>query len=62
MRLSFKAIFRRVSGVRLKYWRCVLITAPGVAICVIAGGMTGLFQLLEWNAMERFLLCVPLNH
>ncbi|MBW4616620.1 MAG: CHASE2 domain-containing protein [Desmonostoc vinosum HA7617-LM4] len=54
MRLSLKAIFRRVSVVRLGYWRCVLIAAPGVAICVITGGMTGLFQLLEWNAMERF--------
>ncbi|WP_310834411.1 CHASE2 domain-containing protein [Aetokthonos hydrillicola] len=30
------------------------MTAPAVAICVMAGGVTGLFQLLEWSTMEGF--------
>ncbi|WP_330911025.1 CHASE2 domain-containing protein [Nostoc sp. UHCC 0870] len=35
------------------------MTAPAVAICVMTGGMTGLFQLLEWNAMEQFFALRP---
>lgn len=35
-------------------WRFVLITAPIVATLVIAGGMAGLFQLLEWATLDQF--------
>lgn len=35
-------------------WRFVLMTAPTVALVVIAGNFFGWFQLLEWAAMDRF--------
>ncbi|MBR8835576.1 MAG: CHASE2 domain-containing protein [Stigonema ocellatum SAG 48.90 = DSM 106950] len=59
MRLYLKAIVRYIHIVCFEDWRCLFMTAPTVAICVIAGGMAGLFQLLEWNAMERFLALRP---
>ena len=35
------------------------MTANGVAICVIALGMFGFFQLLEWATVERFFVRRP---
>jgi CHASE2 domain-containing sensor protein/DNA-binding NarL/FixJ family response regulator len=61
MKLSLQALFGRVRKVRLGQWRCVLVTAPSVAICVIAAGMGGLFQLLEWTTTERFFAIRPLE-
>lgn len=58
MRSHLKAVFAYINGVQ-KNWRCIFITAPTVAVCVIAGGMVGLFQLLEWNAAERLLALRP---
>ena len=48
---NFKALFWR--------WRFVLMTAPSVAICVMAGGMAGFFQLLEWATVEQFFALRP---
>jgi len=35
------------------------MTSPIVAIFIMAGGMTGLFQLLEWSTLERFFTLRP---
>ncbi len=59
MRSSLKAIFGYIREVHFHDWRCIFLTAPIVTMCIIAGGMTGLFQLLEWNAMERFFALRP---
>jgi CHASE2 domain-containing sensor protein/CheY-like chemotaxis protein/nitrogen-specific signal transduction histidine kinase len=59
MRSFFKAIVQCVHRESFKDWRSPLVIAPTVAIVVIAGGMTGLFQLLEWNTMERFFALRP---
>ncbi|MDJ0733309.1 MAG: CHASE2 domain-containing protein [Nostocaceae cyanobacterium] len=40
-------------------WRYVLITTPTVAICIMIGGMTGFYQLLEWTTLERFFALRP---
>ncbi len=48
---NLKALFWR--------WRFVLMTGPSVAICVMAGGMAGFFQLLEWAAVEQFFALRP---
>lgn len=66
MGLLLKALFAnllRIGSIRtiFKHWRFVLITAPSVSILVIAGGMTGLFQLLEWSTMEQFFALRPLE-
>lgn len=42
-------------------WRAVLITAPSVAGFVIVGGAAGLFQLLEWAALDQFFRLRPLE-
>ncbi|MGH1394592.1 MAG: CHASE2 domain-containing protein [Trichormus sp.] len=54
MKSSIKAIVKYIYRVCFQDWRSIFITAPAVALCVMTGGMTGLFQLLEWNAMEQF--------
>jgi CHASE2 domain-containing sensor protein/nitrogen-specific signal transduction histidine kinase/DNA-binding NarL/FixJ family response regulator len=59
MRLSVKTIFGYIHRVCLQDWRSIFMTAPAVAILVMAGGITGLFQLLEWNTMERFFALRP---
>ena len=48
---NLKALFWR--------WRFVLMTGPSVAICVMAGGMAGFFQLLEWATVEQFFALRP---
>ncbi len=35
-------------------WRGVLVIAPSVAGCAIAGGALGWFQILEWATFDRF--------
>jgi CHASE2 domain-containing sensor protein/CheY-like chemotaxis protein/nitrogen-specific signal transduction histidine kinase/HPt (histidine-containing phosphotransfer) domain-containing protein len=42
-------------------WRFVLMTAPTVALLVIAGNFFGGFQLLEWAAMDRFFRWRPVE-
>jgi CHASE2 domain-containing sensor protein/CheY-like chemotaxis protein/nitrogen-specific signal transduction histidine kinase/HPt (histidine-containing phosphotransfer) domain-containing protein len=42
-------------------WRFVLMTAPTVALLVIAGNFFGGFQLLEWAAMDRFFRWRPIE-
>jgi CHASE2 domain-containing sensor protein/CheY-like chemotaxis protein/nitrogen-specific signal transduction histidine kinase len=59
MKSSVKAIVGYIYRVCFQDWRSIFMTAPAVAICVMAGGMTGLFQLLEWNAMEQFFALRP---
>lgn len=59
MRSSLIDFVKYISGVRGQAWRSIFIAAPAVTICVILGGMTGLFQLLEWNMMERFFALRP---
>ncbi|BAY98410.1 two-component hybrid sensor and regulator [Tolypothrix tenuis PCC 7101] len=66
MGLLLKALFANLFRTGLirtifKHWRFVLITAPSISILVIAGGMTGLFQLLEWTTMEQFFALRPLE-
>ncbi len=61
MKLFFKTLLGCVSRVHLRPWRFVLMTSSGVAILIIAGGMTGLFQLLEWTTMEQFFALRPLE-
>ncbi|MBE9040751.1 CHASE2 domain-containing protein [Oscillatoriales cyanobacterium LEGE 11467] len=38
----------------LREWRGVLVIAPSVAGCAIAGGALGWFQILEWATFDRF--------
>ncbi len=63
MRFNWKTLLQRVSPFwksipkrsrAIAHWRFVLMTAPSVAFCVIAGGMVGLFQILEWETLEQF--------
>jgi CHASE2 domain-containing sensor protein/CheY-like chemotaxis protein len=61
MKLFFKALFGCVSRVHLGHWRFVFMTSPSVAILIIVGGMTGLFQLLEWTTMEQFFALRPIE-
>ncbi|WP_026733191.1 CHASE2 domain-containing protein [Fischerella sp. PCC 9605] len=70
MRFNWKTLLRRVSPlwksilirrVIKAQWRYILITAPSVALCVIAGEMAGLFQLLEWQTLEQFYNLRPLE-
>ncbi|UKO96575.1 CHASE2 domain-containing protein [Nostoc sp. UHCC 0870] len=59
MKSSIKAIVKYIYRVCFQDCRSIFMTAPAVAICVMTGGMTGLFQLLEWNAMEQFFALRP---
>ncbi|BAY33211.1 two-component hybrid sensor and regulator [Nostoc carneum NIES-2107] len=66
MGLLLKGLLANLVSIRLirtifKNWRFVLMTAPSVSILVIVGGMTGLFQLLEWSNMEQFFALRPLE-
>lgn len=61
MRLFLKALFGCVSRANLGNWRFVFMTSSSVAILIMAGGMTGLFQLLEWTTMEQFFALRPLE-
>ncbi|MBD2212561.1 CHASE2 domain-containing protein [Nostoc linckia FACHB-104] len=66
MGLSLKELLANLVSTGLirtivKHWRFVLMTAPSVTVLVIAGGMTGLFQLLEWSTMEQFFALRPLE-
>ena len=44
---------------RILQWRGVLITAPCIAGLVIAGSLTGLFQLLEWATLDQYFRLRP---
>ena len=41
--------------VHLWRWRFVFLTAPSVAICIMVGSLTGLYQLLEWSTLEKWM-------
>lgn len=41
--------------------RYIPLASSSVAICVIAGGIAGLFQLLEWQILEGFYTLRPLE-
>ncbi|BAB73135.1 CHASE2 domain-containing protein [Anabaena sp. FACHB-709] len=59
MRSSVKTIIGYIHKVCFQDWRSIFMTAPVVAICVMTGGMAGLFQLLEWNTMEQYYALRP---
>ncbi len=54
-----KPLFKCIRRVHLGDWRFVFMTSFSVAIFIIAGGTTGLFQLLEWYTLERFFALRP---
>ncbi len=45
--------------VHLWRWRFVFLTAPSVAICIMAGSLAGLYQLLEWSTLEKLMALRP---
>ncbi|WP_088243297.1 CHASE2 domain-containing protein [Calothrix rhizosoleniae] len=45
--------------VYLWQWRFVFLTAPSVAICIMIGSLTGLYQLLEWSSLEKLMALRP---
>ncbi|MDJ0619301.1 MAG: CHASE2 domain-containing protein [Calothrix sp. MO_192.B10] len=45
--------------VHLWRWRFVFLTGPSVAICVMAGSLAGLYQLLEWSTLEKLMALRP---
>lgn len=61
MRSSAKTIIGYIHKVCFQDWRSIFMTAPVVAICVMTGGMAGLFQLLEWNMMEQYYALRPVE-
>ena len=44
---------------RIWQWRGILVTVPSVAGAIVLLGYTGIFQLLEWAAFDRFFLWRP---
>ncbi|WP_017715063.1 CHASE2 domain-containing protein [Kamptonema formosum] len=40
-------------------WRFVLAASPAVAVSVMAGGVAGLFQQLEWATLDQFFRLRP---
>ncbi|MBE9040617.1 CHASE2 domain-containing protein [Oscillatoriales cyanobacterium LEGE 11467] len=44
---------------RIWQWRAVLVAVPSVAGAIVLLGYTGIFQLLEWAAFDRFFLWRP---
>ncbi|MDJ0676728.1 MAG: CHASE2 domain-containing protein [Calothrix sp. MO_167.B42] len=41
--------------VHLWRWRFVFLTVPSVTIFIMVGSLTGLYQLLEWSTLEKWM-------
>ncbi len=44
---------------RVWQWRAIIITAPSVAILMIALNLLGLFQFIEWSILDQFFQLRP---